>query len=352
MHPHLSRLVAASLMALAGLALTPAVALAEPVAAEAPVAGTNAAPRYWQAMYLLDNAMKPNPDLDLGVGDASIGVIDENKALALRPMVEESREAMRLFIEASRIGPCDFVGDSLTKDGPHAVLPHFAPLRRCVQMMIASAVIDAKDGKAAQSAESLAAVLRTTRHMQSDGVLLSSLVSLGTFQLCAAAINWGLDRGHFGEAEKATIAAALQGLPNDDPFAVVASIRGERDNFLGWMRREYAPGKELSPAASEFLKSFGSSGCDPNALRIVTDTIEHGRSIEPYILLTERYYNDALASWNTPNADAAIASLGKHLDDGSYGPLSKFVTPAFGHVLKLETKARTSLRLLQARVRQ
>lgn len=326
----------------AGLTIA-AAALATPVwagggAGAAPVADAqaNAAPRYWQGMYLLEARLQKNPDLNLStVNDRR--AVDWAAVEALRPLVGESREELDIIMSASRMSSCDFIGDSLDRLGPATLLPHVGAMRRTAQVLTADALQKARDGKTAESAECFAAIIRMAHHTQGDGVLLTSLVSSAMIIMVEPAIGGALQSGAFTPQDKAVITEALKSLDNDDPLAIIAAIKGERDNFIGWIRRVQSPGKPMDPRLDELLTGIPDADED-GPVRVIRQTVDRGDSIEPYIKLAEAYYDQAMKAWKSDKARERLSELAQQADRGTFGPLTRLLCPSWSKILDSEAR--------------
>jgi len=309
---------------------------------------TNAALRYWQAISMLDTQLGNQTECDLSAlyepQDIYAGTIE-----GLSTFVTANQSIVKLFITASRVSGCDFVDNSLETDGVDALLPHLSPMRRGVRLLIADGLMKFKDGNSLQGAESLAAAFRMARHMQNDGVTISSLVSMSMFQQAAHATELLLDQGLVNESERVILAASLSGFAHDDPFAIRRSITRERDVYLGWIRREFSPDGEPPRETMEALRSMLQTELGVE-VQTLLGAIKRGDSLEPYLKLAEHYYNLCVAAWDAPDAYEQLQELGKQLKEGKFGPLNCLIG-SWDRPYKSHTRAKAVFHSLQDRLR-
>ncbi|MDX2115492.1 MAG: hypothetical protein SFZ24_07710 [Planctomycetota bacterium] len=310
--------------------------------------GENAATEYWRVLTVMTSELKARPEFVL---EAPLrgGAVDAELLAKVRPTVEALRDAANRLVEASKIDHCDFMGGQLQAEGPLALMPHLSPMRQGMQLLIASACVDAQDGRGDRAAAQLAGAFRMSRHLQNENVLISSLVSISGFRLIDQAVAALLDAGAIDAAGQGELAGALRRFDPADPFRVRAAFLGERTYFVGWIRRELAGAGEGASQARDFLAGLAKEGGSKGA-EVVMQTLERGQSIEPYLVLTEAFYDEMLKIWDEPDAAAKIAQLESRADKNEFGPLTTIILPSGSKVLEQSRGAEARLAALQSRV--
>lgn len=255
-------------------------------------------------------------------------------------------EIERLIEATQTPGSADF-GIDYAK-GPQALLPHLAKMRETTRVLAADANRLMSEGDLDAASVRIAANFDAARHCRNDRVLISSLVSAAIAKLAVRDANRLLELPGASPESLRRVAESIDRLDGEDPFGVRRSITGESEIFLHWLR-EKAAEPEGRIAVMREVASLVGEGPEraqewDRIARLPDDQFmaEFDRA--------ERYYVDALAAWDAPDAEARIAGIVATLENGGYGEIAKLVAPSLGRIHRTEGEAVGEVRSLRERI--
>lgn len=308
------------------------------------LAPENAALRYWPAIHSLSRSLAAAPEVDLN------GYVrretNTTEAAKTEAWVRSNRDLAGRFVEASRLGSCDFGLDRV--EGPSMLIAHLGALRQGGSLLMADARLQLSEGDAHAAAERLAAVFRIARHLPTDRVLISSLVSAAMLKAADGATAEAIASGSMTDADRAIIADALAKFDPTDPCGIKIALAGEKEIFIGWMRANFA-GPDRVDAFAHELDSLNDA---PRSARLeqALAAAKKGDGLEPQFKLIELWYDEALAMWGTPGAREAMTEMNARVDAGGYGELARVFLPAYHKLLDSWEKSVATLAAARARV--
>ncbi len=300
------------------------------------MAPTNAALVYYQ--LFLQGRLEPmlagvahlTPDPD----DDATASIDRDQAEAA---FNEGQDVIANLMWAAGLPSCDF--GVQYQQGWQAILPHLGNLRGAARVLVADARRQARDGDTEAAADRLEAVYHMARHVRSDGVLISSLVSMAMASAAHEAADELLASGRLTAPARDRLIAALERFGTDDPFHVRRCVRMEGVLTIGWITAAFPEGR-----AGSGLAAWGLLGDTPDP-----DTVARldGMDASELAAAAERmlgYYRRTLEFWDGQTAVADIDALGRQVDDGDFGPLAEVFAASLGRARASDLRGQEALR--------
>lgn len=208
-------------------------------AANAKKLSPNAALVYWRAFALLPSADAKAPPLP----DWRKAKIDDKT----RTAVEGGKHSLGLLHQAAAIDACDW-GIDWSK-GIATLLPHLGKVRRLARLAMLRAKVHQADKKIDDALADAVAVLRLSRHVAHDGVLVEMLVGIAVENM---ALDMLVEQAPALTAErKKALLAELDRLPpgTDLALAVLAEKNGLIDPMIANLRSGKA--KNLAQAMGQ-----------------------------------------------------------------------------------------------------
>jgi hypothetical protein len=183
--------------------------------------GDNAALKYWLAFAMMPQLTPAEDEIAANWKDAPL---DAKTA----SVVDKCGNALDLLQKASQTRRCDW---GLIKEGPATVMPHLAKARQISRLACLRARYRVSKGDSEGAVKDLLAAFALSRHVNSDGVMISMLVRVAIegMVIDTAAQNLkGMDR-----EQVRRLAAGLETLPEKKGFR--EAMLSERDDMLGWI---------------------------------------------------------------------------------------------------------------------
>lgn len=185
--------------------------------------GANAALDYWQAVHfesMLDGQQRK--------------ILDDFDTVPLDDAAVKAVEAAGFAIKFTRVGAgqplCNW-GHPLEQDGFTALLPHLRATEGLLRMMLLKARLDIRDGKPQAAAEDWATALALSRHVSSDGLMISFLIG---YRLDAMAIDSAAaDLIHLDKPALNRLADSLEKLRPRPTLAT--AVRVEQQTGQRWL---------------------------------------------------------------------------------------------------------------------
>ena len=286
-------------------------------------APTNAALLYYRAwMVMGDDAFKKIP---AGFDDG--GAVPDELAGALA----SAQPALDTIEKASALESADWGVEY--DDGVNALLPHLGKIRQTSRLLAADARRLIVGGQSDKAAGRVAAMFGLARHCTGDRVLISSMVGAAVAGRAAQECQALFDSGKLSSADRAILRAGLNRFDerSGDPFNIVGGIRGERYVCLEMLKRQTrGQGKSAGEKVIELTAPFRSDGQQEPAASAVGRL--HEVALKKEFEDAARYYDDAIAAWQSPDARNRIQDLNGKLSAGAYGSVAELICPSLANI--------------------
>ncbi len=253
---------------------------------------------------------------------------------------------VRPWIAASRLEKYDL--ELAREEGFSLLLPHLRTFREASRVLRFSARVELAKGKPAAAAERLAAIVRMSRHVAQDRILISSLVATAMTSLSAEEMRTLVASGSLDAEGRKLLLESLESLDPRDPLLLRASIRAEQQLATDGLRAQF----KGPDAGRRFVELLMPPGDDP-AARMRSKTIAdlNGEQFAAAIDRMQPAYDALEQAWDAPDAPAAIASVAARAEAGEFGPLAAAMLPAFGNVRSSADRVRENLESTLAAIR-
>jgi len=316
---------------IAGLVLATSASFGAPVETN-----DNAALRYWRAFSLLSEAdsetIKTLHDAQQARGDTWLDNQEHAEWLASKG------ETIGLLIDASEMPEADF-GIDYAK-GIDALLTHLSPMRASARLLLLRARADLRAGEPDLAVERVAAAMRMAEHITDDRVIISSLVSATTFKAAGDLILEAHESGALDGADLTPVRGAMDRFDRRDPFAVLESVRSERDIFGGWLHRTLADLPENGRAGTVLdMLSLSATKMDEEGRRAIA-TIETNKGLDSQMASLRLYFKQAIDAWHEPDAPDRLRMLEQSVSEGVFGNVAIFMAPSLTRAHEHDTRAR------------
>lgn len=241
---------------------------------------------------------------------------------ACRPLVED-------LIRASQAGEADWVVDG---DDLFAPLTHHGRLRSSVRLLAADARVRMGTGDHAGAAERIAAMLRMSGQLRGDE-LISALLAMGVFDVGSQMAEQFINESSPDPEHMRPIREAVDAIPDEDPFAMLDAIKGER-------RRSTAR-----------IRNWAEAGAPPEKAPPVLDgplRFAEAVVVMAWLERLDAYYEELIEAWRSDDPPARIAALEQAADAGEYGMLTKIMAPAMGVAYQADQRTRARIAEVRA----
>lgn len=238
-------------------------------------------------------------------------------------LVEQQAYIERL-INAAMMEKCDW---GLNYEGGlDALLPHLGLMRNSARTLAADAtrlmqLEGTPEQKATHEREAIRrikAVFRLSLHVREDRVLISSLVSAAITKLGCSWVDERLKAGTLSVDSAQVVLGTMRSMQRDDLFGTRASVSGEGEMMLAWIKREFS-GEEGPKKMSELMERLDSSGAQPVDVAIAKMT---PKELDAAVGQLRDFYSDNVAAWDKPDAQDQIARMATAVSGGEYGPVA------------------------------
>jgi hypothetical protein len=288
---------------------------AAPLAADCP----NAAVNYLQAINILELHEKSAGFKNIDWSDAGAGTTWETLPNHFKATFEQiPAQVVEMALSAKQMDCCNF---QLSKEaGPRIIIPHLGGVRHLARVMRLDARGQIVEGDLDTAATRIASLYRMADGVAQDRLIISSLVAAGISNWACQEVDVLLATGQLGEEGRQTLLTAIQRL-DDDPFGFRATLEGEQEWIVGWIRREFRgenAGRRLVRAASEFVvddryKDF----ILPMLAMKELDIAEHADRLG-------LFFAEAAEAWDAPDSVERMKHLEERLLRGEFGFLAPF----------------------------
>jgi hypothetical protein len=319
----------------------PPPASTPPAAAPAPADDardpTNAALLYYKAWLLIPEdtfkkvaAARPSPAGDWTPDAETV------------KLLKDADGAIHTVLRAGPLADCRFGME--WSQGVEALLPHLGKVRDTARLLSADLRRLSAESRPAAAAERLVGLIDLSRHAGSEPVLISALVSVAVFNVAADDADWLAPRAQLGPDDRAKVRAALDRMDAADPFNIKAAIRNEKRWAAEWLA-EQATGPQ---AGAKVVRNLQGMGPGDNAEALKLAAMDEAQ-VKALTDLAGSYYDQALAAFDAPDAEARLKALERDAAAGKYGVIVQVIGPAFGKVLAAHTKGLARLQDLRQR---
>lgn len=277
-----------------------------------------------------------------GLDDQVIALLDRiehepGRAYYHDPETQRLLELSAPAIEYARLGSnLGYAEFGIDRDqGINALMPHLSPMRQLSRLMMIQSNALRATGSADEAAAIVADMLRLSRHVSSDEVLVGSLVGVSCASMGYDAIEDAVARGEI-DSESAQI--LLSSLDSDkvDQFSFADAIESEYELMTNTISDMDDPGSELF----DLLTTF-SDDEDLDGLQGIDEDM-----FEDSIALMEPAYAhaaDAFRETDPDKARAAVKELEIAVQSGEYGELARLIMPSLS--MALEAKLRSDMQI-------
>lgn len=260
------------------------------------------------------------------------------------PEVRAAFERIRPVLDRARIAAsltqCDFGLDRSA--GFDLTLPHLMPMRALARLYGAEAAMAMHDGEWTRATDSLAAVARIGRHAKSDGIVISSMVSVAVLALADERIG-DLEGSGELDAEAATrLLGEFEAFGAVDPLDLGRAFANEAD-----MARASIEGfidEDPATAGEKLAQLFGTPDAPVSLADLSAD------DLRGQLDRTDALYREIASLATSPDRAsraARIAEIEAEVTEGKHGELAKLLLPSASGVFEIDDRITT---LLAARV--
>lgn len=262
--------------------------------------------------------------------------------------LRDNQAVVESLLSAVEITECDWGLDY--EAGFEMLLPELGQMRSTARILVYDSIRLLDDADALKNetnqqkaARRLTGLWRMPAHIANDRVLISSLVGIAIAALGEDRATELMQDQKLSVSSAQSILNAVREFSNrgDDPFGTRGSVLGEKEIFLGWVRREYSTGAD---AGERLLAKLAGEEINPTLKTRIASM--NGEQIAAEMDRLEPYYDLALEAWNKPNPEgkAALEKLGQSVSDGEYGALGTVLLPSFTKVYASHSKGMRELK--------
>lgn len=253
---------------------------------------------------------------------------------------------VRPWIAASTLRKYDL--ELAREEGFGLLLPHLGKFREASRVLRFSARVSLAQGKPAEAAERLATIVRMSRHVSQDRILISSLVATAMTALATEEMRTLAAGGLLDDHGRTILLESLEALDPQDPFLLRACIRFEQQLATEGLRAQL---KDPNFGRG-FVESLLPPG-DDLASRMRSKTISewNGEQFADAIDRMQPAFDAIEQAWDAPDALAAIANVEARAEAGEFGMLAAVILPSFKIVRSAADRARENLESTLAAIR-
>lgn len=300
-----------------------ACTLAMPWARSASADQTNAAWWYQRAISRL--SALPSKPLSDAIDWASDPVSAPSPEI--RELLARAQSLLADFRRGAAQAGSDFGHDY--SQGFELMLPALAPLRRIAHLNRIDGMVALHDGDHARAVRAAEGMLRLSAHLPEDEIMISSLVGAAVYTMADGFIESCLGRGAISADDARRLAAAMDGLPDRDPFGMVESLAREQSVAVDWLSTL----RDEDEAWPERMASYFSDD-DPETAEALAslDADAFSAALGQYDAAMSHVV-EAFSLDDRAAGAAALAPLLAEIERGEHGPLVQLFMPAVGMLL-------------------
>lgn len=183
---------------------------------------------------------------------------------AARKVVAKHKNILPLLKEATSRPKCQFPVN--WEDGPSAIFPHYAPMKKLSQFICANTLIEAHAGRMDEAIQSIELGFKVSELLKDDPIIIGQLIRVAMIKITSKSLRETLEHGSINEAQARRlydILAQIDMYPGFDK-----AMLGERCcciNIFDLIRKE--------PSALWWLSNTGNGGCTPPDNKIIQRVI-------------------------------------------------------------------------------
>lgn len=302
----------------------------------------NAALWYWRA-FAFNPALMMTFDSPLHEHLRDIDTPDWQPTPEAESAIDGLDEMIDEFVRGAQKETCDFGVDH--SQGPNLLLPHLSPLRLLTKAALADARMCLNQKQSDHAQTLVVSCLRASRHLSSDGLSVSSIVSASMLQSTLVTIKVGLDANAWDESHLKHILDELSKFDAPDPTQLQSATIGAQRHLIEWMRADLANGGAKSHKFISSIASLGQNGSvliDERPLQ-VTPTM-----LDQYA----RCLDAANTAWSAANPADAVTALEQRIADDEFGPLTRSVAESLRRPLRERDEVARHLSEITTRIRE
>ncbi len=318
----------------------------EPVEREVVPTSENAAFMYWAGWYWI--AEHGRTLSDLYYTEDGLFVPEKQTEEEVSAALRHASQAVEVVIRASKMEHCDFGSRperALDEDREPSDF-YLNVARETSRIVALDAGRHLERNWTEEGTERLAALVRLAEHIGRAEMPTPSLVSISIFDTAARHVELFQDK--FSEEDRRVLAEALDRLPDEDPFRLLAGVRTDaaisaqrlanqirtRD-VSDWTLEGTGLDGALASVKAESESALGNTRTARLArARLIRDAMRIAEVGEKYAEV-----------WGNP---AAIDAMYDELEAGDYGVFARSMAGVYGKLSQVDTEARAKLNALRA----
>ncbi len=258
----------------------------------------------------------------------------------LEKLIGEHEAAIQTFLRASMVDHCTWGVESDL--GMGALLPELGTMRGMARVIASDAWIHIARGgqvNAVIAAERIAAILRASRHVAMDGLLINALVGAAMAHLADRALDELLSKGPLPDAARRVLVDALDRLGTADPFNLRGALANERTFALNTLR-PIVEGRKTDTSLDELIGLAGQPNSPTaRALRVADRAL-----LLAELRRLERFYDELLKAWDAPDRLARMKDLDAAVEKNEHGLFASILSPALTRTMEAHEAAVQRLR--------
>ncbi|MDP6890087.1 MAG: hypothetical protein QF471_02050 [Phycisphaerales bacterium] len=265
---------------------------------------------------------------------------------AIRAWRAANGEAVDQIVEASTRSQCDF-GVDVDGQGFNALLPHLGSMMRAARLLEEAAAMSLQEGNPENAIQYAEAAIRSAEHLQSDHLIIGSMVSASIIDRLAGRItDTMVTRGQLTPDAAMHLAARFAPTTDRDPFGITEAIRTEQRVTQGWLKQQFGlddPDLDPNTSVSGLIGKADDAWAQELAF---LPTLTVGQANAEFDRLSQAQ-DVAIAAASNPNLESGLKTLAGAEEDikrGKYGLLAGALMPAMISVLESRNKTVASIR--------
>ena len=247
----------------------------------------------------------------------------------MRLAIAKIQPILRLATRGSKQQHSDF--NLAYEEGFDLALPHLSSMRGITRFAMADVSIRLRDGDSATAAAELASMYRMSAHLNSDRILISSLVGNAMFDISDTIVQIGLDNAAFDAVDSATMMEALDQFSETDPFEYVEALIMDGEITTEWLSNKYGDKEDGGALLAEDLTWLSPYGKIREDLAAATQE-EFTESLDQ----VDAVVNRVVAAFLDPDEEAGKAAVKKIIEEvknGEHGVLASVLIPVYGKII-------------------
>lgn len=318
--------LAAAILAAAALTAPPVAVGSMPPGK--PPAERNAALVYWKSWAMLeDTALKTTVDWNAIGANTDPAKMPEEFTKTAKALGAWD-DSIRMLDEASRMKVCDF--ELAYEQGFGLLLPHLSKFRGGARLLRIDARRLLMENKPDVAAQRVATMLRMSRQLHDDGILISSLVGMAVAMSAMEEGEVLVASGKLTRSQAAEMISAADALAVPDAVGVRSCVAGEGKVMSDWIKSQFTSptaGKEFVSTWLKDLEGPDTKGNHAKAREAISSMTGAQLAADADKVLAG--YKEIDAHWNDADYKASFSRIWDRIDAGEMGNLGLLVFPSF-----------------------